>query len=72
MGTQALHKATGFSLRTGLDCCEIFLTAPYFAFMGFLKIPLKLKRLLQKEQMEQSPIPFLLQTSLSLSYLLHN
>ena len=40
--------------------------------MGFLKTPLSWKDYNTKENREQSLIPFLLQTSLSLSYLLHN
>jgi len=42
------------------------------AVMGFLKIPICQKDYISKENREQSLIPFLLQTSLSLSYLLHN
>ena len=41
------------------------------AVMGFLN-PLNGKQYKMKEHREQSLIPFFLQTSLSLSYLLHN
>jgi hypothetical protein len=40
--------------------------------MSVLIIPLTGKQYKMKEHREQSPIPFFLQTSLSLSYLLHN
>ena len=39
---------------------------------GFSLIPLTGKQYKMKEHREQSPIPCFLQTSLSLSYLLHN
>ena len=39
---------------------------------GFSLIPLTGKQYKMKEHREKSPIPFFLQTSLSLSYLLHN
>ena len=42
------------------------------AVVDFLKIPLSQKDFNTKENREQSLLPFLLQTSLSLSYLLHN
>ena len=42
------------------------------AVMGFLKIPLSLKDFNTKENNAQSLKPFLLQTFLSLSFLLHN
>jgi len=52
------------------------LATPHFAkrgsFMGFLKIPLKSERLSHEGKQEQSLISFLLQTSVSLSYLLFN
>ena len=40
--------------------------------MGFLDPPQLGKSIIKKDNREQSPIHFLLQTSLSLSYLLHN
>ena len=40
--------------------------------MGFLKIPLNQKEFNTKENRDQSLVPFLLKTSLPLSYLLHN
>ena len=42
------------------------------AVMGFLKISIYTEDFDKKENREQSLIPFLLQTSLSLSCLLHN
>ena len=42
------------------------------AVMDFLNPPYLGKSIIKKEHREQSPIPFLLQTSLSLSYLLYN
>ena len=42
------------------------------AVMGFLKISIYTEDFDKKENREQSLIPFFLQTSLSLSYLLHN
>ena len=51
------------------------LPTPHFcirgAVMGFLKISLSRKDFKTKENREQSLIPFLLKTFLSLSYLLH-
>ena len=51
-------------------------TTPHFAYGVQLwvnsLIPLSGKQYKMKEHREKSPIPFFLQTSLSLSYLLHN
>jgi len=84
MGIQAMHNDTGFftrpDVRTGLPW-KIPLkkafkdhNSPFCiwgAVMGkFLNSPGKQYEM--KEHKEKSPIPFFLQTSLSLSYLLHN
>ena len=59
-------------VRTGLSG----ITTPHFAYEVKLwvnsLIPLTGKQYKMKEHREKSPIPFFLQTSLSLSYLLHN
>ena len=85
MGIQAMHNDTGFLLDQmwGLDCHGRYLsielseiTTPHFAYGVQLwvnsLIPLTGKQYKMKEHREKSPIPFFLQTSLSLSYLLHN
>jgi len=74
MGIQAMHNDTGFLLDQlrELDCYERFLSrelraynTPFFIMgvvMGFLNPPLLGKSIIKKEQREQPPIPFLLQT----------
>ena len=85
VGIQAMHNDTSVSLHQmlGQDCCGRLLsrelsgiTTPHFAYGVQLwvksLIPLTGKQYKMKEHCEKSPIPFFLQTSLSLSYLLHN
>ena len=80
-----MHNDTGFLLDQmwGLDCHGRYLsrelsgiTTPHFAYGVQLwvnsLIPLTVKQYKMKEHREKSPIPFFLQTSLSLSYLLYN
>ena len=80
-----MHNDTGFLLDQmwGLDYHGRYLsrelsgiTTPHFAYGVQLwvnsLIPLTGKQYKMKEHREKSPIPFFLQTSLSLSYLLHN
>jgi len=80
-----MHNNTGFLLDQmwGLDCHGKYLsrelsgiTTPHFAYGVQLwvnsLISLTGKQHKMKEHREIFPIPFFLQTSLSLSYLLHN
>jgi len=66
-----------------LDCYGRYLsrelsgiTTPHFAYEVQIRvnslIPLTGKQYKMKEHRDKSPVPFFLQTSLSLSYLLHN
>jgi len=79
VGIQAMHNVTGFLLdqMLGLDCHRRYLsrelsgiTFPHFAYGVQLwvnsLIPLNGKQYKMKEHREKSPIPFFIQTSLSL------
>ena len=84
MGIQAMHNNTFFYLNGCLDWSTVedstwwgfkASSSPFCisgAVMGFLKFLLSWKDVNRKENREQSLKPFLLQTFLSFSYLLHN
>ena len=83
MGIQAMHNDTSFystrsedwtamkdSSQESFQGSQLPILHKGWSY-GISLIPLTGKQYKMKEQREQSPIPFFLQTSLSLSYLLH-